>query len=416
LLRADREAVERDARALSSAIDAIVVTPAATRSAAIDRLRIASIAANDRLFDASDAILARSFRLRIAGYELAIGETIGFGVLGAVVGCAGLTLVWRGLRARDERELAHANERAATLEAQLARRNAEAALELTEHQFRAVFDQSPVGIGIIERGGTSIDANATLRALFDDDLAQIELIARQMFAEIESGQATARRAEHRFDFAGRPSLWADVSLSLIFGGRSSRAPRAMVMVHNVTEYKTLHAQLDHQTLHDALTGLPNRKFFTRRLAALAAARDEPFEVVFIDLDRFKSVNDTLGHHAGDDVLVAVATRLLAIVRANDVVARLHGDEFALLLLGLTDRDSTELEEIANRVVLGLRLFVGDAANPIAVSASMGIVRSQTQSGGPDEYLRAADAAMYQSKMRGGDCFTIFDPTMTAIGP
>ncbi|MFI5287836.1 MAG: diguanylate cyclase domain-containing protein [Candidatus Dormibacteria bacterium] len=162
-------------------------------------------------------------------------------------------------------------------------------------------------------------------------------------------------------------------------------------------------ELDHQANHDALTGLPNRKHFhecvTRTLERHRPTRT-PCVVLFIDLDDFKSVNDTLGHAIGDRVLIAVAERLQASVRPGDMAARLGGDEFAILLERAPDR--AQLQSISRRILQSLRepLYIGDAI--CSTRGTVGAAISERSTDTCDELLRRADIAMYAAKREGKD--------------
>jgi diguanylate cyclase (GGDEF)-like protein len=162
-------------------------------------------------------------------------------------------------------------------------------------------------------------------------------------------------------------------------------------------------ELDHQTNHDALTGLPNRKYFHERVTHTLERHKQshtPCGVLFIDLDDFKSVNDTLGHGVGDRVLVAVAERLQASVRPGDMAARLGGDEFAILLERAPD--GAQLQTISRRILLFLRepLVIGDAT--CSTRGTIGAAISERSTDSCDELLRRADIAMYAAKREGKD--------------
>jgi diguanylate cyclase (GGDEF)-like protein len=158
----------------------------------------------------------------------------------------------------------------------------------------------------------------------------------------------------------------------------------------------------HQAAHDALTGLPNRVLFLERLAA-ALESPEPGEqvaVLFCDLDRFKTVNDTLGHAAGDELLRQVAARLLAAVRPGDTVGRLSGDEFAVVLRGLTSPEGAD--SLAQRVLACFDVPFRLEGRDVRIGTSVGVAVHAGGDGGPDLLLRRADAAMYADKHRDRD--------------
>lgn len=169
----------------------------------------------------------------------------------------------------------------------------------------------------------------------------------------------------------------------------------------------------YSTLHDALTGLPNRSLFTERLrhAMRRATRhpDDLFAVLFLDLDRFKDINDNLGHFAGDELLRAVARRLEACLRPEDTVARLSGDEFAILLESITD--TSDAGRVAERIEEALSFPINLAGAEVTTSASMGIVTSSMAHDQPEQLLRSADMAMYRAKAAGRARYEMFDRAM-----
>jgi len=169
----------------------------------------------------------------------------------------------------------------------------------------------------------------------------------------------------------------------------------------------------YSTLHDALTGLPNRSLFTERLRhsmrRTARHPDDMFAVLFLDLDRFKEVNDNLGHFAGDELLRAVARRLEACLRPEDTVARLSGDEFAILLESITD--ASDAGRVAERIEEALSFPINLGGAEITTSASMGIVTSSMSQEQPEQLLRSADMAMYRAKAAGRARYEMFDRAM-----
>src|SRR6185436_6723307 len=153
-------------------------------------------------------------------------------------------------------------------------------------------------------------------------------------------------------------------------------------------------QLRHQAYHDALTGLPNRTLFTERVAETLDRRSDSFAVLFVDLDDFKTINDTLGHSAGDELLAAVAERVRACVRPGDLAARLGGDEFGILL---EDGAGEAAEEVALRLVTALQMPFVLSGRDITIHASIGIANGLSDARDADETLSNADLAMYHAK-------------------
>ena len=172
-------------------------------------------------------------------------------------------------------------------------------------------------------------------------------------------------------------------------------------------------QLVHTAMHDSLTGLPNRLLFMDRLGQAMARRsrdhEQGFAVLFMDLDRFKIVNDSLGHGAGDQLLTAFSYRLRACVRAVDTVARLGGDEFTILLDGV--RDQKEAEIVAKRINQSLTEPIQIGRHELRVSASIGVVLADPSHLTPEDVLRDADIAMYKSKARRDTGFEVFATEM-----
>jgi diguanylate cyclase (GGDEF)-like protein/PAS domain S-box-containing protein len=186
----------------------------------------------------------------------------------------------------------------------------------------------------------------------------------------------------------------------------------VVTGRDVTERHALEAQLSHEALHDALTGLANRLLFQDRLAhALARSSRHPEQVavLFLDLDEFKDVNDSLGHQAGDSVLQVIATRLQATVRASDTVARLGGDEFAVLVEDA--EDSAALVELAERLLAAVRRPIEVGDTELVLGASIGIVLGDAGTEDAAALVRDADIAMYAAKELGKDRVELFDPRM-----
>ncbi|MCT6698001.1 diguanylate cyclase domain-containing protein [Rheinheimera sp. 4Y26] len=181
----------------------------------------------------------------------------------------------------------------------------------------------------------------------------------------------------------------------------------------VEERKKIEEKLFHEANHDTLTGLANRQLFMQHLKQQFTLRGrEPglrFALLFIDLDRFKLINDTMGHHAGDCFLVEVSQRLLRTVREHDLVARLGGDEFVVLLTQLNC--DTDAEEVADRIIEAVRAPMLLQEQQVHSGASIGIACYKPDYKNADALLRDADAAMYQAKAMGRNRFVIFTSTM-----
>ena len=187
----------------------------------------------------------------------------------------------------------------------------------------------------------------------------------------------------------------------------------VLTIRDVTERVTLEEHLRHQALHDPLTGLGNRALFQDRVAhglARAERTNDEVAVIFLDLDNFKEINDSLGHAAGDAVLVQTANRLRTCLRDSDTAARFGGDEFAILLEQV--RGEGEVMDVAARITAALGRPLQVEGKDVDLCASIGIARAQPQQSA-DEVLRNADVAMYHAKARGKSCAVLYEGGMHA---
>lgn len=197
-------------------------------------------------------------------------------------------------------------------------------------------------------------------------------------------------------------------------GMAGEPCRYISLFHDVTDVWRKDEHVRHLAFHDALTELPNRSLLTERLErhfAMAEREQRGLAVMFLDLDRFKLVNDTLGHEIGDELLKAVAQRLRALVRQTDTVARLGGDEFVIMLDNPADRD--EVTNIASRIIAtvnGPMEFRGKSAQ---VGTSIGIAMYPNDGHSPADLIKNADTAMYRAKNAGKNTYRFFDSEMAA---
>jgi diguanylate cyclase (GGDEF)-like protein len=230
-----------------------------------------------------------------------------------------------------------------------------------------------------------------LALIHADDIAAQSI----RFGHLEATPGASVTYQLRVQHADGPWRWLEViSTNLL------EDPAVNGIVSNardITVAREHQELLRHQASHDPLTQLPNRALFTERAEAAGAAQDRTQQtaILLIDLDDFKSVNDTLGHHVGDALLVGVADRLRNCVRPCDTIARLGGDEFAILLPLASEREATALAE---RVMAALTTPINAAGHTLTAQASIGL--AQDASNDPDELLRSADLAMYAAKRSG----------------
>jgi diguanylate cyclase (GGDEF)-like protein/PAS domain S-box-containing protein len=266
---------------------------------------------------------------------------------------------------------------------------------------------SPSGERILGYAPSDIEGRPVLDIMHPDD---VEASIAFFLEAIKTGQVTAPvrwRVRHK-DGSWRylETIYNNLADDPNVGG-------VLLTSRDVSDRKDLEDQLAHRAFHDALTGLPNRSLFTDRVEhGLARRVREPgrIAVLFLDVDDFKTVNDSLGHAAGDDLLVAIAQRIDNCLRGGDTAARLGGDEFAILLEDVAD--PAEAAGVAERVIEALRPPFDIDGKRTFVYASIGIA---TSSGIPgeraDELLRNADVAMYIAKRRGKGGHEFFEPDM-----
>lgn len=228
----------------------------------------------------------------------------------------------------------------------------------------------------------------------------------------------ARPGQHHFELEHQVRrqddsyIWV-LARGIIINNEQGQTERIAGSICSIEERKKTEYQLIYDALHDSLTGLPNRALFIDRLnQALRRYKRDPkiqFATLYFDLDRFKFVNDSLGHNAGDDLLVSVSQKLLRILRPGDTVARLGGDEFALLLLDIADR--TDATIVADRIHELFREEFTIAGRGMFTSASIGIAFSGPNYDSPEDIMRDADLAMYRAKRSNSQRTVIFDSTM-----
>ena len=225
------------------------------------------------------------------------------------------------------------------------------------------------------------------------------------------GDAPQLEIEHRVRHRDGNFRWM-LTRGVAVRDDQGRPVRLVGSQSDITERKQAEKQLVHEALHDPLTGLPNRTYFLRRLEAAVSTRrreDRLFAVLFLDVDRFKVVNDSLGHTVGDHLLAAIAERLATTVHPYDVIARFGGDEFAVLLTSLSGE--AEARRIAERLQAALTkpFQVGD--EEVFAAVSIGIAFGTGRDETPVELLRNADAAMYRAKSLGKARYETFNQGM-----
>ncbi|MCP5414289.1 MAG: EAL domain-containing protein [Chromatiaceae bacterium] len=241
-----------------------------------------------------------------------------------------------------------------------------------------------------------------------EDIAEL----RRIVSAKPSAERQHFEHEHRLRHESGDYIWV-YARGVILTNAAGKKVRMAGSISSIAKRKETENQLIHRALHDALTGLPNRVLFIDRLqqALRRFKRNNQlrFAVLYFDLDRFKFVNDSLGHSAGDSLLVSIARRLISVIRPGDTIARMGGDEFAVLVSDITDESDTA--QVAERIH---NLFLQEfsiAGRGMYTSASIGIAVATEQYDTPEEVLRDADLAMYRAKRSETENTVIFDPTM-----
>ena len=314
--------------------------------------------------------------------------------------------------ARDRRLLREAQHESARLVAELARQHAEEALGLSEAQFKAVFDGAAVGIAVVDRAGQLVDANDVFRAMFGDSIGRALDGHEREFSEVLAGERETFEFEQHLNSTAGDEIWADVTVSTV-NGPGSGPMFAICMFRDKTELKHSERRMEHDQLHDALTQLPNRRLFEqhlrRRLEEASTMLDSFFAVLFVDLEHFKDVNESMGHAAGDVVLTQVAQRINGAVDARDLVARLGGDEFAILIQSLGD--ILHVESVARRVLNGLTKPIAVDGRSVYLGANVGIAIGSSSYDRSEDVMRDAEIAMQHAKTIGSMRYALFDSKM-----
>ena len=299
------------------------------------------------------------------------------------------------------------------------------ALRESETRFRSAFDYAPIGIALVSPNGSWLKVNFALCQIFG--YTEREFLAsdfQTMIAPEDLGITLIRisellknkirncQLEQRYIHKNGKIVW--VSWSVSAASEANAVPTNLIFqILDITAKKLAEEKLQYDAMHDALTDLPNRKcFMTQLRGALAKSGSDAFynvSVLFIDLDRFKIVNDSLGHHIGDELLINISARLRECVRPTDLVARLGGDEFTILVEGRYD--PAEVIGIAERIQGKFDLPFNLSGNEVYSSASIGILHAADTHLSAEDMMRDADTAMYQAKRAGKARHEVFDEEM-----
>ncbi|HST52686.1 MAG TPA: EAL domain-containing protein [Pyrinomonadaceae bacterium] len=323
------------------------------------------------------------------------------------------------------------NVEASTKQAELARQHAlevqqhMGALRESEERFRSAFDYATIGMGVVSLDGRWLQVNRSLCDIVGYDDAELlssnindithreDLVALdEQIQRLAEGTISSHQTEIRYAHKHGKEVWAHLGMSLVRDGQASPL-HLIFQIQDITDRKRAEEQLLHDAFHDALTGLPNRALFMDHVKmAIQRSRrsgDRLFAALFLDLDRFKIINDSLGHMVGDQLLVGIAHRLEACLRPGDTVARLGGDEFTILLEDLGETD--DCLEVARRVQDAVSQPFNIGGHEVFTTASIGIALSTTGYERAEDLLRDADTAMYRAKLMGKKRHIVFDKEM-----
>jgi diguanylate cyclase (GGDEF)-like protein/PAS domain S-box-containing protein len=300
-----------------------------------------------------------------------------------------------------------------------ARQASEARRNEAELRWKLAFDNSPVGTAIIDIDGRLLQSNQALRTMLGwdhDDHAHVHfdqfthpedvLRDEDLFADLVAGKQDSYQVEKRYLRSDGSIMWGLLHVGAVRDPRG-RLSSIIGQVNDITDRKYAEAQLAHRATHDPLTALPNRSLIEERLDA-HLARGTPTGVLFFDLDRFKTVNDSLGHDAGDELLTAVTGRLAEVIPGKYTLGRVGGDEFVVLAPG--ESDPVALRRFGDELMRVLQQPLTVRGHQHTVSLSVGMTVSRPTHQHADEVLREADQAMLRAKRHGRGRVESYDPT------
>ncbi len=299
---------------------------------------------------------------------------------------------------------------------------AEQELRWSEERFRSMFEMSPLGMILNSMDGRFVEANTALLDMLGYSLDELNKLSywditppeykTEEMQQLESLSRFSRYGPYEKEYVNSQGQRFPVRLNGVLITASDGEKFIWSIVENITEKKKSEELIWRQANFDTLTGLPNRRMFRDRLEQeikKAHRADLPMALMFIDLDKFKEVNDTLGHDMGDILLVEAARRIVECVRESDTVARIGGDEFTVILSEL--EDTASIDRIAQSIVGKLTAPFQLGEDKVFVSASLGITVYPNDATAIDSLLKNADQAMYAAKARGRNRYSYFTPAL-----
>ncbi|NJO45400.1 MAG: EAL domain-containing protein [Oscillatoriales cyanobacterium RM2_1_1] len=296
-----------------------------------------------------------------------------------------------------------------------------------ETKYRSIFENALEGLFQSSLEGRYLSANPALAEILGyssaESLVRRQANMKEIYYDLEDYNRFLKILQQKGEISNFEAqvyrqdgrlIWVLQNIRAIYDHRTQRILYYEGSMVNITNLKQTEEKLRYSASHDALTGLWNRSFFMERLkraiGKVQKQNDYHFAVLFLDLDGFKVINDSLGHGIGDQLLIEIGQRLRQCIRSDDTLARLGGDEFTILLES-GDNNVEEVKEIAERVQMSLRRPFDLQGHQVFTGASIGIVQSSLDYHLPPEILRDADTAMYQAKHQGKGCSVVFDAAM-----
>ncbi|MGH3867365.1 MAG: putative bifunctional diguanylate cyclase/phosphodiesterase [Pseudonocardiaceae bacterium] len=302
-----------------------------------------------------------------------------------------------------------------------ARRQAEQALGDSEAKFRAMFTEAAIGIGIGDLEANVTDANPALLKMFGytfEEFTQINVVRSMIhpedapsmwetYGQLNRGERDHFRMEKRYYRSDGSEIWTDLTVSLV-RDESGAPAYSVALLEDISERHRLKDKLEYQAYHDPLTTLANRQMVTERLGQIFAGPVSPRRIGLccLDLDGFKVVNDSLGHHIGDELLKTVASRLAHCCDAGQLVARMGGDEFVIIIEDTAGE--ADVAALADKILTAMKEPIRAGDHELNITTSIGVVERPVADTNPEDLLQAADITMYRAKADGKARYAMYD--------
>ena len=361
-------------------------------------------------------------------------STIGF-TLAFLIGIA--VLIWVHVLRKQVHvktaELQHAHnnleakvkDRTLRLELETAdHKRSEEELRESEERFRCIFGQAAVGVARVSLDGTWLEVNDKLSQIVGYSSAELALRTFQELThpddlpldiayvnKILSGEQETYSMEKRYYKKDNDVVWVNLTVSLTKNA-NNQPDYYIAIIEDISKRKIAEDDLKYKAFHDGLTGVYNRdwliNFLKNTLQETISRDDTNFALLYLDLDNFKNINDSLGHSAGDELLIETTARLKHCLTATDVLARLSGDEFVVVI---QNASTDAVINIAERFIESIARPYTIFGNEVRTGVSIGITPNNSGYLNPSEMLRDSDAAMYHAKAKGKNCYVIFDTAM-----